>query len=145
MAHPRLPPTKKSSSNVGLRLGFRSGLEKRIAGELATAGVPVRFEEEKLEYVDDTVHKYTPDFRLPNGIFIETKGRFLPADRTKHLHVKRCNPEVDIRFVFQRSASPLYKGSKTTYADWCVKHGFLYADKSIPTNWIKEKKCVKKT
>lgn len=93
----------------------------------------------KLEYTDDKVHKYTPDFELPNGILIETKGRFTAEDRTKHLNVKRCNPHYDIRFVFQRSKSPLYKGSKTTYAEWCDRHGFKWADKVIPQAWIEEK------
>ena len=32
----------------------------------------------------------------------------------------------------------LNKKSKSTYADWCIKHGYLYADKDIPQEWIKE-------
>lgn len=120
------------------RLGFRSGLEEKIAGDLDARGVPFEFEGGKLLYTDDSVHKYTWDFRLPNGIVIETKGYFTSQDRTKHLHVRRCNPEVDIRFVFQRAHTLLRKGSKTTYADWCDKNGFKYADKVIPDAWIKE-------
>ncbi|API58493.1 hypothetical protein BSL82_03555 [Tardibacter chloracetimidivorans] len=46
---------------------------------------------------------------------------------------------LDIRFVFSRSSSPIYKGSKTTLGAWCEKNGFLYADKTIPEEWIKEK------
>ena len=132
--------TKKSSSEVALALGFRSGLEGKTAEDLASRGVPVRFEEETLPWTDDKVHEYTPDFVLPNGIYVETKGRFMPEDRTKHLHVKRCNPKADIRFVFQRSASPIRKGSKTTYAMWCAKHGFKFADKRIPEAWLQESK-----
>ena len=31
------------------------------------------------------------------------------------------------------------KGSKTTYADLCIKHDILWADKEIPLSWIGEK------
>lgn len=120
--------------------GFRSGFEGRIAQELADRGVPVCFEQTKIEYVTPAKpHKYTPDFELPNGIIVETKGYFEPEDREKHLLVKAQHPDKDIRFVFQRSKSPIRKGSKTTYASWCEKHGFLYADKSIPEEWLQEK------
>lgn len=83
---------------------------------------------------------YTPDFLLPNGIIIETKGRFLPEDRRKHLEVRKQHPELDIRFVFSRASAPINKGSKTTYAMWCEKHGFLWADKQIPDDWLYEEK-----
>lgn len=75
---------------------------------------------------------------LPNGIVVETKGLFEAKDRKKHLYVRESNPGLDLRFVFQRSASRLYKGSPSTYADWCAKHGFLYADKHIPVCWLTE-------
>jgi hypothetical protein len=80
--------------------------------------------------------KYTPDFVLPNGIIVETKGRFVVADRQKHLFVKAQHPELDIRFVFSNSKAKISKTSKTTYADWCTQHGFKYADKEIPNEWL---------
>tara|TARA_S200002703_G_scaffold24130_1_gene20967 strand:+ start:3495 stop:3842 length:348 start_codon:yes stop_codon:yes gene_type:complete len=94
----------------------------------------------KIEWEDLSYRKYTPDFLLPNGIIIETKGRFTPADRMKHLAIQKQHPNLDIRFVFSNSNSKLRKGAKTTYADWCEKHGFLYADKDVPQEWIDEKK-----
>jgi len=48
--------------------------------------------------------------------------------------------ELDIRFVFSRSGTRIRKNSKTTYADWCRKHDFEFADKLIPANWFKVKK-----
>ena len=48
------------------------------------------------------------------------------------------HPELDIRFVFSSSRARISKTSATTYADWCRKHGFQFADKSIPLEWIKE-------
>ena len=86
----------------------------------------------------ESVHVYTPDFKLPNKIIIESKGRFVSEDRKKHLLVKQQRPDLDIRFVFSNSKAKISKGSKTSYADWCIKHGFLYADKLIPEEWINE-------
>ena len=31
------------------------------------------------------------------------------------------------------------KGAKSTYAEWCIKHGFRYYDRIIPEDWLKEK------
>lgn len=82
--------------------------------------------------------KYTPDFPLPNGIIIESKGRFLTKDRKKHKLIKEQHPKLDIRFVFSNSRSRISKQSKTTYAAWCETNGFLYADKYIPDAWLVE-------
>jgi hypothetical protein len=65
---------------------------------------------------------------------------FTAKDRRKHTLVKKQHPHLDIRFVFTRSNSRLSKQSKTTYAEWCVKQGFLYADKKIPEDWLNEPK-----
>lgn len=128
-----------SNLRVGIREGFRSGLEEDLAAQLQAAGVPYTYEELTLRYTKPaTPSRYTPDFVLPNGIIIETKGRFLPADRKKHLLIQQQHPELDIRFVFTRSAAKLSKTSKTTYANWCEKHGFLYADKAVPQEWLEE-------
>lgn len=125
---------------VGLQHGFRSGLEEKISDQLTEAGIPVLFETEKIEYITPAEpHKYTPDFKLPNGIIIETKGRFLPADRKKHRLVKAQHPDKDIRFVFTNSNQKISKASKTTYASWCEKYGFQFADKWIPESWLREK------
>lgn len=124
-----------------VQAAYRSGLEEAVAEQLLQAGVVAAYEEEKIPYVTPaTPHKYTPDFKLPNGIYIETKGRFETADRKKHLLIKEQWPNLDIRFVFTRSKSTISKTSKTTYADWCLKYGFQYADKWIPEAWLKETK-----
>jgi hypothetical protein len=121
--------------------GYRSGLEGRVAQQLEALGIHVEYEAHKIPYViPESAHKYTPDFVLPNGIIIETKGRFVLEDRKKHLLLKSQYPEYDIRFVFSNSNAKINKGSKTSYADWCNRHGFLYTDKLIPETWIKEKK-----
>ena len=128
----------KKSNSMGLKYGYRSGLEDRISEQLKSLNVPFKYEEFKIQYEVNEIRTYTPDFELPNGIIIESKGRFVAADRKKHLTVKRQYPKLDIRFVFSNSKAKINKGSKTSYAEWCQRHGYLYADKLIPEQWIKE-------
>ena len=132
--------TKKLSSirAIAIKNGYRSGLEDKISKQLEEAGVPFKYEKFKIKYSLNEVRTYTPDFELTNGIIIESKGRFVVADRKKHLLIQKQHPELDIRFVFSNSRAKISKVSKTTYGDWCDKHGFLYADKLIPVEWIKE-------
>jgi len=136
-----LKKTKTTSEARGIREGYRSGLEVTVAEQLARAGVDAKYEEEVIHYTKPARKaRYTPDFVLPNGIIIETKGRFVTADRQKHLLIKEQHPELDIRFVFSNSRTRISKQSKTSYAMWCEKYGFEFADKAIPSPWLKEKK-----
>jgi len=130
--------TTSKRRQQALKRGYRSGLEDDIAKDLSQRKVKFGYESIKVRWklVEDKT--YTPDFILPNGVIIESKGRFVAADRKKHLKVKEQHPELDIRFVFSNSNSKLYKGAKSTYADWCTKHGFMYADKRIPDEWLKK-------
>ena len=130
---------KRPYSNLRARAikeGYRSGLEEDTARYLTERGIWYTYEEKKLKWVDLRHRSYTPDFILHNGIVVETKGRFTNDDRRKHIAIKDQYPDLDLRFVFTNSRAKLYKGSKTTYADWCKKHGFLYADKLIPDDWL---------
>jgi len=132
--------TKKNNSKwVAKKHGFKSGLEENISQQIEGKGIKVEYETEQVSYiVPASEHNYHPDFRLPNGIRVETKGRFVLADRKKHLLVKSQHPELDIRFVFTNSKNKINKKSKTTYAMWCEKYGFKYADKEIPNSWFEE-------
>lgn len=124
---------------AGLKHGFRSGLEEAIGLQHQQLGIPVRFEEVKLRFIQPSKWRtYTPDFILPNGIIIESKGRFLSGDRQKHLWIQKQHPNMDIRFIFSNSNQRISKQSKTTYRMWCQKNGFMFADKLIPEEWIKE-------
>lgn len=131
---------KRTRRQSAMAAGYRSGLEEDINNKLQQFGIEGEYEQHKIKYIKPaTNHTYTPDFRLPNGIFIETKGRFVTEDRKKHILIKSQHPELDIRFVFQNAKGKIRKGSNTTYADWCDKHGFLYADKTIPNSWLELK------
>jgi hypothetical protein len=132
---------KQSFKQIGVRYGFRSGLEEKIAEQLTQMEIPFEYENITIKYLKPAkASRYTPDFVLHNGIIIETKGRFMVDDRQKHLLIKEQHPDLDIRFVFTGSRSKISKASKTTYADWCDKHGFLYADRFIPDAWLLEPK-----
>jgi hypothetical protein len=131
---------RTSSKSVGLAKGFRSGLEDVIAADLKARGVPVEYESVKITYTVHEDRTYTPDFPLPNGIYVETKGYFAPEDRKKHLLIRKSRPELDIRFVFQNAKNKIRAGSKTTYADWCRKNGFHWAEGRIPEEWTLENK-----
>lgn len=129
-----------TAKQVAIKYGFRSGLEERVAEQLDQLGIEYTYEKVKLKYIRPaSEHVYTPDFVLSNGIIVETKGRFLPADRMKHIMVKKHNPNLDIRFVFSNSNARISKASRTTYAEWCRKNGYKYADKTIPIEWLQEK------
>ena len=118
------------------RSDFRSGLEFRIAKQLEDNGYAYEYEQSRIKYQRNP-STYTPDFELPNGIIIEAKGRFTSSDRAKHLLIKDQHT-LDIRFVFSNSRNKLNKKSKTTYADWCDRHGFLWSDSYIPKGWLEE-------
>jgi hypothetical protein len=134
-----MKPRYSSTEEAGLAKGFRSGLEDAVAAQLTRLGHPVSFETHTIQYeVPPRKAKYTPDFPHTNGVIIESKGRFEADDRQKHLLVKAQHPDLDIRFVFSRSKTPIRKGSKTTYADWCRKYGFQFADKLVPEAWLNE-------
>ena len=123
---------------AAVRHGYRSGLEMDINEALEQKGIEGEYEKHVIKYIiPESNHKYTPDFKLPNGIFIESKGRFMLDDQKKHILIRAQHPDLDIRFVFQNSKAKIRKGSKTTYADWCAKHGFMFADKMIPDAWLK--------
>jgi len=97
------------------------------------------YEEEFIRYVQpETKHKYTPDFKIEGtDFFIEVKGIFDKEDRKKHLLLK-AQGAPEIRFVFYNAKKPIYKGSKTTYADWCDKNGFIWSHRAIPKDWLTE-------
>lgn len=136
-----MPPRRKSTrGGYDTAGGYRSGLERRLASELKRQGITFEYETLKIPFLwPARKTTYTPDFILPNGIMVEAKGwPFEPKDRQKHVLIKEQHPHLDIRFVFQKANTPIRKGSKTTYAIWADKHGFKWAEYSIPPSWLTE-------
>ena len=122
--------TKKTKTSK-----YRSGLEERVADLLSGLGVSYEYESEKISYVIQ--HHYTPDFILPNHTVLECKGYWDAADRRKIKKVKEDNPDLDLRMVFQSPYNTISKKSKTTYAQWCERHGIPWTHfHDIPLDWL---------
>ena len=114
---------------------FRSKLEENVASLLEGLGISYEYEAEKLSYVIE--HRYTPDFKLPNYKYLEVKGYWDAEDRRKILAVKKDNPDIDLRMVFQSPYNTISKRSKTTYAKWCEKHDIPWTSyHDIPLDWL---------
>ena len=123
-----------------IKHGYRSGFEHKVSDQLKQNKIKFGYETTVIDYIKpETKHTYTIDFTLPNGILVETKGRWVPEDRKKHLLIKKQHPELDIRIVFMSGKTKIRKGSKTTYGMFCDKHGILWAEKTIPESWFSEK------
>jgi len=114
---------------------FRSKLEEKVATLLKELGVSYEYESTQIPYVIQ--HNYTPDFLLPNHVYLETKGYWDAADRRKVLAVKRDNALIDLRMVFQSPYNTISKRSKTRYAQWCDRHNIPWtAYHDIPLEWL---------
>ncbi len=114
---------------------YRSQLEKRVSLGLPSK-VRNNYESHTISYTVD--HKYCPDWSISENRFIECKGYFRASDRAKHLYIRDQHPEIEVMFVFGDANNKIHKNSKTTYADWCEKHGFQYTDikRGIPKEWF---------
>ena len=116
-------------------MAFRSGLEEKVADLMVELNVKYEYETERLDYT--IAHSYTPDFKLPNGIYLECKGLWEPEDRRKIKAVIEQHPDIDLRMVFQAPFNKISKKSKTTYAQWCDKHGIKWCSyANIPLKWL---------
>jgi hypothetical protein len=134
-----------SQRAVSLKYGWRSGLEERVAKELASQGAGFSYEELTGEYeVPPRRARYTPDFVLLNGIIVETKGRWVTADRQKIRLIRTQHPDLDLRMVFSNSRTRISKQSQTTYADFCRHLDIPFADKVVPLGWPLEPNCPKR-
>ena len=138
---------KRSRQKFLKEAGVRSGLEAEAQEQLDKGGYKYGYEEVKITYTKPpSTYKLDFDVVTKSGkvLYVETKGRFMPADRTKHLLIQKQHPDIEIRFVFQNPNNKLSPKSKTTYAEWCDKHGFKWAkaDKRggciIPQEWLDE-------
>lgn len=143
-------PKKLSPTVRGKMLGYRSGLEEKVADHMTALGwdwvyedpVQCCFNYTKTVYkgaleTNKQIHppprgskvvqvcRYTVDFCVtrPDGSkwYIETKGYFPPADRAKHKRILEQYPNTDIRILFENNL-PLSKGNRMRYRDWCNDH-----------------------
>ena len=89
----------------------RSKLEDQVEQALLKQGLTPKYEPDKFDY---TLHRrYCPDFKI-GDVYIEVKGWWPSAERTKFLSVIRNNPDLRIFVALQRPSQRLSKQSKTT-------------------------------
>jgi len=119
-------------------LGYRSMFEVAVVKAAEEEGLPLEYEPFKIPY---EMHlTYLPDAVLPNGILIEFKGRMDEKARRKMLAVKHCNPNLDIRIIFQRANTKITKARKSKmYWQWAEANGFQWSEGTIPLSWWREK------
>lgn len=86
------------------------------------------YETTKLKFKQpESQHTYTPDFIIPNtNIVLELKGIFDVLTRQKMVLVKEQHPHLRIILIFYKKNCKISRTSKTTYEEWCDKHGLEY-------------------
>lgn len=130
---------------------YKSKYERDQAQRLRETGVRFEYEKHSIEFLSEIRNAecldcgstfvgknrvYTPDFHLPDtGVFVETKGKFDSATRTKMKEVC-AQSDKDIRMVFMRN-NWLTRKHKMTYGRWCDLHDIQWAVGDIPLEWGK--------
>lgn len=139
----KLPYTRARRGNPAFYGGqrYRSTFEADVAEAMDEAGIPWTYEESRFPY--ETPHVYTPDFSLPGKVYVECKGYFPAIDRKKLLAVKRANPDLDIRILFQDASRTLLPRNRAptsrTYGQWATANGFIWAEGRVPPrSWVRE-------
>ena len=70
---------KGNWSHIQKAKGHKSGLETKIDEQLKSIGIDGEYEQHELKYIiPATSHTYKPDFRLPNGIYMNRRGGSYP-------------------------------------------------------------------
>lgn len=124
-----MPRRKKRTRPTG---PYKSKFEE----EFHTKYPQVEYEADKLKYLVE--HTYNPDWKVKENVYIETKGLWKAADRAKHLHIKEQHPDVTVYLVFQNPNNKLSRVSKTSYGEYCDKHGIGWATiDNVPEEWFK--------
>jgi predicted nuclease of restriction endonuclease-like RecB superfamily len=133
--------TFRKAKELSKTIGFRSIGEVAFAADLEEQGTLYTYEPDVFMYTLPE-RKYIPDFRLKKKkggwMYIEYKGRFSAQDRTKIRLIKKQNPDIDLRIVFEKPNNKLNKSSKTTYGAWADQHGIPWSNRTIPAEWRKE-------
>lgn len=129
---------------------FEAEIDLNLANLTLGYEFSYEFEGTKINYVKpEPLRVYTPDFtiRIPcegrgyqkggfwRTLYIETKGYFRPEHRTKMRHVKRCNPSLDIRIIFQKNLV-INKKTGFDYLQWAKRNDFPCAIGHVPKEWL---------
>lgn len=101
---------------------YRNRFEKELA---STLGPEYEYETIKLAYT--LTKRYIPDFvDFANKRIVEGKGLWKADDRAKIKAIREQHPDWTIEMHFQNPNKTISPSSKTTYSDWCAKHGIIW-------------------
>lgn len=127
-------------------LTLHSDLELDVIKDLFSARRKLKkafdfgYETETLKYTIDG--EYNPDIIIThketgNKIYVEVKGYLDEQTKKKMLAVRRCHPDLDIRFLFERN-NKIRANSKMRYTDWAERNGFngSAVGRCIPVEWL---------
>lgn len=118
---------------------YRSAFEASVAADLSERQVAFEYETERLPY--EVPHVYIPDFivttRPGRRIFVEVKGHLTAEDKRKLLAVRRAHRRLDLRLVFQVASYRRKRGTHPNAA-WARRHGFKWAESTVPQEWLDE-------
>lgn len=122
-----------------VKLVTKGTFEARVISDLVARDISHVYEPEKLAYFVE--RHYVPDLKIGKMI-VELKGYFRQDSQRKMKAVKAQYPELDIRFVFQKASSTIQgakkrkDGSKMTCQEWADRNGFIWAEETIPKEWL---------
>lgn len=127
----RTKKTRKLARIFAQTMGYRSMGEVRYAANLQKARLNFSYETDHCKYQYDP-QKYIVDFTIPisahEKIFIEYKGKLDSPTRKKMRAIKKSNPDMDLRIVFEKPNNKLYRGAKMRYWEWAERWGFKWYD-----------------
>lgn len=131
------PKGRKLAKDIARMVGRRSMAEVKFdAANLEDTSIDAQYEVDTFTYRVEETCKYTPDWTIKekNGriVYLEYKGVLDGKTRKKMKLVKKFNPKLDIRLIFEKASNKIYKGSLTTYGQWATKHGFKWTDNELP-------------
>lgn len=118
----------------------RSKLEQTVANTLYKFKANYTYENIKITFsapyttcVDFYVQKKDETYMC-----IEAKGYFRKGETKKYKYLRLAEPDLDFRFIFEDADKPVRKGAKLNHGQWAEKHGYKWADKEFPKEWLKE-------
>ena len=116
---------------------FRSKLEEQISASLQQQGHEISYERDRFDYY--LKRFYTPDFIVKGQAFefyIEVKGYWDSAGRSKFLAVIQRHPNLPIFIAFQKPHQKISKTSKTSYCMWAERYGIAWCPTPIPDDFL---------
>lgn len=134
------PPVAKPK--IGKRV-VKSDFEFDLYNSVKDKHPDTEYETEKFHYILE--YDYIPDLIIPlkkGKLYIEAKGNGRAFDagvQKKMIAVKKQHPDKDIRIVFYRDGPVGNKrkdGSFKKQSEWAEDHGFPWAIKNIPEDWL---------